>query len=116
MGLNLEKSGGGKNGGSDQNFSIWVICVNPHPILFLQPQPSLFLIMLDLVPKHKFPHTGITTMKEWTGPELTVLVRSKPEEGVLTGCKTINDEGGQAIGGGCVTVEFHAPCNIVTSS
>ena len=27
-------------------------------------------------------------MKEWTSPELTVLVRSKPEEGVLTACKT----------------------------
>jgi hypothetical protein len=27
-------------------------------------------------------------MKEWTSPELTVLVRSNPEEAVLTGCKT----------------------------
>ena len=29
-------------------------------------------------------------MKEWTEPQLTVLVRSKPEEGVLTACKTDN--------------------------
>jgi len=29
-------------------------------------------------------------MKEWASPELTVLVRSKPEEGVLTACKTDN--------------------------
>jgi hypothetical protein len=35
--------------------------------------------------------------KEWTKPELIVLVRSKPEEGVLTACKH-ND--GVSIGGG----------------
>jgi len=27
-------------------------------------------------------------MKEWKSPELTVLVRSKPEEAVLIACKT----------------------------
>jgi len=26
MGFDLEESGGGKNGDSDQNFSIWVLC------------------------------------------------------------------------------------------
>lgn len=26
-------------------------------------------------------------MKKWSKPELTVLVRSRPEEAVLTGCK-----------------------------
>lgn len=32
-------------------------------------------------------------MKEWTSPELIVLVRSKPEEAVLIGCKTDNIHG-----------------------
>jgi len=39
------------------------------------------------VQKYNPYHTGISTMKEWKSPELTVLVRSKPEEAVLTACK-----------------------------
>jgi hypothetical protein len=31
---------------------------------------------------------------EWTTPELTVLVRSKPEEGVLSACKGALKPGG----------------------
>jgi hypothetical protein len=30
-----------------------------------------------------------TQKKEWKTPELIVLVRSKPEEAVLTGCKWV---------------------------
>jgi hypothetical protein len=37
-----------------------------------------------------------TEKKQWTKPELIVLVRSKPEEAVLVACKT-------AEGGGDVT-------------
>jgi len=32
-------------------------------------------------------------MKAWTSPELTILVRTKPDEGVLIGCKTDNIDG-----------------------
>ncbi|TRZ87759.1 hypothetical protein D4R89_09280 [bacterium] len=35
--------------------------------------------------------------KEWTEPELIVLVRSKPEEAVLSGCKGVTES---YIGGG----------------
>jgi hypothetical protein len=31
--------------------------------------------------------------KVWEKPELLVLVRTKPEEAVLTGCKTFNAQG-----------------------
>ena len=34
--------------------------------------------------------------KTWTGPELIVLVRNKPEEAVLWTCKMINDGYGAA--------------------
>jgi hypothetical protein len=34
--------------------------------------------------------------KEWTEPELIVLVRSKPEEAVLGACKTDSETGGNA--------------------
>jgi hypothetical protein len=41
--------------------------------------------------------------KEWKTPELIVLVRSKPEEAVLTGCKYAAVFGGAstAVNGGC---------------
>lgn len=38
-------------------------------------------------------------MKEWTSPELTVLVRNDPQEMVLTACKT------QASGGGVYSID-----------
>ena len=47
-------------------------------------------------------------MKEWTSPELTVLVRSKPEEAVLVACK-----GGLAAG--APETYFHGCQSIVQS-
>ena len=43
------------------------------------------------------------TKKSWSEPELIVLVRGKPEEGVLTNCKSeAIPEGGPYVGaGGC---------------
>jgi hypothetical protein len=56
-------------------------------------------------------------MKEWASPELIVLVRSNSEEAVLVACKTFNDAGGMADGGGCVyDLEAHQPCFTVASS
>ncbi|MBU1523187.1 MAG: hypothetical protein KKG50_00820 [Candidatus Omnitrophica bacterium] len=43
--------------------------------------------------------------KKWTTPQLIVLVRGKPEEGVLVTCKT------EQAGGG----DFGSPLNIVDS-
>ena len=39
-------------------------------------------------------------MKTWSKPELTVLVRSRPEEAVLSGCKTeiSNTGAGEKVG------------------
>ena len=31
--------------------------------------------------------------KKWTDPALVVLVRNRPEEAVLTGCKTLDNTG-----------------------
>ncbi|MBI5651004.1 MAG: hypothetical protein HZC40_11270 [Chloroflexi bacterium] len=39
--------------------------------------------------------------KEWTKPELTVLVRNKPEEAVLTTCKVSGGDGPDAYNNGC---------------
>jgi hypothetical protein len=36
--------------------------------------------------------------KKWVKPELTVLVRNKPEEQVLSGCKTLGGNGGNNSG------------------
>jgi len=33
------------------------------------------------------------TMSAWTKPVLTILVRSNPEESVLTGCKAVTSSG-----------------------
>ena len=40
--------------------------------------------------------------KEWRKPELTVLVRNKPEEAVLAGCKS-GGQGGPDISDGTCT-------------
>lgn len=40
-------------------------------------------------------------MKTWSKPELTVLVRSRPEEAVLTGCKM--ETANEGPGGGVAT-------------
>jgi len=55
-------------------------------------------------------------MKKWTSPELTILVRSKTEEVVLTGCKVINYVGGPySVGTSCVTFQ-HNPCRTIAGS
>jgi hypothetical protein len=60
-----------------------------HPSSFIL-HPSSFI----LHPSSFIPHpseerrtTMETEKKQWTKPELIVLVRSKPEEAVLSACK-----------------------------
>lgn len=45
--------------------------------------------------------------KKWQKPKLVVLVRGKPEERILTGCKTSPPAGGPDSTNGCD--EFQAP-------
>lgn len=53
--------------------------------------------------------------KEWTKPELTVLVRSNPEEAVLSACKG-TDASGYATGfRNCIYVPC-ADCNSMVGS
>ncbi|MDH4068076.1 MAG: hypothetical protein OEU97_03980 [Dehalococcoidia bacterium] len=52
-------------------------------------------------------------MDKWSKPELVVLVRSRPEEAVLQGCK----RAGQTVGAGsqfdgCVTVNKGGNCTV----
>ncbi len=58
-------------------------------------------------------------MKEWKSPKLTALVRSNPEEAVLSGCKMVEAGGMSAIqAGNCIeyTDACNIPCNIDTNS
>ena len=41
--------------------------------------------------------------KMWEKPELAVLLRSRPEEAVLTACKYPSQIGGSTFNGGCQT-------------
>jgi len=63
---------------------------------------------------------GSETRKEkkpWEKPELTVLVRSRPEEAVLTGCKTSGGGGPQALLGKCGYVDGNCDvCSAIVSS
>jgi hypothetical protein len=43
-----------------------------------------------------------TEKKQWTKPELIVLVRSKPEEAVLSACKRAGGSGADVVQVGCV--------------
>ncbi len=61
----------------------------------------------------------------WEKPELTVLVRNKPEEQVLSGCKTIGGQGGNNSGStnnDCIQslfppdVPIPAPCGAANCS
>jgi hypothetical protein len=61
--------------------------------------------------------------KEWSEPELIVLVRRKPEEAVLTGCKVTSMGGGNNdVFGGCLyTITEGGPadcgyCNVGQTS
>jgi hypothetical protein len=50
--------------------------------------------------------------KKWVQPELIVLVRRKPEERVLDGCKTGHAEGPENVDWGCVTyVDWCTGCD-----
>ncbi len=54
-----------------------------------------------------------TQRKEWQKPELIVLVRSKPEEAVLTHCKVNNLPGAGAVNNeqlGCIWGPPHPFC------
>jgi hypothetical protein len=58
--------------------------------------------------------------KEWTKPELIVLVRSKPEEGVLSACKNyqgVPANGGPAsANGGCTVITCARACDAPSAS
>ena len=58
--------------------------------------------------------------KEWSEPELVVLVRSKPEEAVLTGCKhgwePIWDHGPYDGAGGCASPPLCTYCDAYGAS
>jgi hypothetical protein len=56
--------------------------------------------------------------KEWKTPELIVLVRSKPEEAVLTGCKTQTKggNGSNQAANGCRVTTTCAPCTAYATS
>jgi len=56
--------------------------------------------------------------KPWKKPELVVLTRSKPEEGVLSFCKWLapNDSGPNAAAAACVLIGCPDVCNINVES
>jgi hypothetical protein len=56
--------------------------------------------------------------KEWTEPELIVLVRSKPEEAVLAGCKVFTETNYGANGtyATCSITVCLTPCTGITGS
>ena len=61
-------------------------------------------------------------MKEWKKPELTILVRNKPEEAVLSSCKQGDGYGGAAVDPteaheGCTADdEFCGGCDALSAS
>jgi len=56
--------------------------------------------------------------KNWVTPELIVLVRSKPEEGVLAGCKVFSETnyGANGIYGTCSITVCLTPCAAIAGS
>jgi hypothetical protein len=55
--------------------------------------------------------------KQWTNPELIVLVRSKPQEAVLTGCKTVGSGGYHGTNNACLWESLcHSVCSSVDPS
>jgi hypothetical protein len=54
-----------------------------------------------------------TENKQWQKPELVVLVRSKPEEAVLTSCKVMGGSGYHGTNNGCM---WESLCQSVCSS
>ena len=58
-----------------------------------------------------------TQKKEWKSPELIVLVRSKPEEAVLTSCKNVSTPGDPVSSNdNCTTVVMCIECASLGSS
>ena len=47
----------------------------------------------------------------WKKPELVVLTRSTPEEGVLTSCKVLGQSGASVAVGDCGIVDCSAECD-----
>lgn len=54
-----------------------------------------------------------TRNRQWSKPELIVLVRGKPEEAVLTGCKVIGGSGYHGTNNSCL---WEHACQSVCSS
>ena len=54
--------------------------------------------------------------KEWTEPELIVLVRNKPEEAVLGGCKDGAPLGPAASDEACMITECLGNCSFLAAS
>ena len=57
--------------------------------------------------------------REWTDPALVVLVRNRPEEAVLTGCKTYTTnvlDKPIAIDGDCSNLDCDGGCSALVSS
>jgi hypothetical protein len=56
--------------------------------------------------------------KEWVTPELIILVRSKPEEAVLGGCKVFTETnyGASGIYATCSITACLTPCTGITGS
>ena len=56
--------------------------------------------------------------KDWEKPELIVLVRNKPEEAVLSSCKSAagGDGNGAFLSGCYVTVACESVCSFAASS
>ena len=57
-----------------------------------------------------------TTKKAWFKPELIVLVRGKPEEGVLTACKLASVPGGPFGNNGWCDITCASKCALPTDS
>lgn len=51
--------------------------------------------------------------KQWMKPELIILVRNKPQEAVLTGCKTVGSSGYHGTNNACL---WEALCHSVCSA
>jgi hypothetical protein len=48
--------------------------------------------------------------KKWKKPELQVIIRNRPEEAVLTGCKELNFAGASNSNNSCMT-QLSVPCD-----
>ncbi len=56
------------------------------------------------------------TKKEWQKPQIIILVRSNPEEAVLTACKNSDFSGPTDMDGLCTQLPNCDICSVYTSS